>query len=313
MTIELNIANIKVDLPEIILKQLAINDRLKPKKKKKKKGEWRTSNEEKINQVFPDIEPKHSRPRINFKPSLSITSVKNFDLQIICFKLQKDQMQLMDKLKQVNLYFSRSEIIRVACREWLKKSSDLQINTNFGNESISAKLPQQLLYCIDQLPIKSRSDFIRKAINNFILERENFHTYFSNYENNSKKLKVIAFKLPEEQLSAIKLLCNNGFYPSISEVVRIAIINYLLKIINFNNEMNNNYWLSLQNQKKINTWNINQDKISACSKMPLQLLDILDDVISYNDQFGNRTNFIRLAVDEFLAEDNQIYAPYLVD
>ena len=128
----------------------------------------------------------------------------------------------------------------------------------------------------------------------------------------TNNLKVIAFKLPEEQISNIKGLCSEGFYPSLSETVRIAITDYISYILDYTNLNETEFWLTPMDQKNLSDYNNNKtSKISACTKMPIELLNTIDTLISKNNQFMNRTNFIRLAVHKFLENDSQIYSYWL--
>lgn len=125
-------------------------------------------------------------------------------------------------------------------------------------------------------------------------------------------LKVIAFKLPEDQLSHIKVLCNDGFYPSLSETVRIAITDYISYILETTDQNQTEYWLQPSDHKNIEDFNkASVTKISACTKMPIELLNTIDSLLKKNSQFLNRTNFIRLAVNRFLENDSQIYSHWL--
>ena len=72
-----------------------------------------------------------------------------------------------------------------------------------------------------------------------------------------------------------------------------------------------NFGLPLD-QKNLSDYNNNKTtKISACTKMPIELLNTIDTLITKNNQFINRTNFIRLAVRRFLENDSQIYSHWL--
>lgn len=128
----------------------------------------------------------------------------------------------------------------------------------------------------------------------------------------TKNLKVIAFKLPDDQITNIKDLCSEGFYPSLSETVRIAITDYISYILDYTNQNETEFWLTPLDQKNLSDYNNNKTaKVSACTKMPIELLKTIDTLISKNNQFMNRTNFIRLAVHRFLENDSQIYSHWL--
>ena len=133
-----------------------------------------------------------------------------------------------------------------------------------------------------------------------------------NLEKILKSLKVIAFKLPEEQINTIKLLCSDGFYPSLSETIRIAITDYISFILDYTNQNDTDFWLTAIDQQNLTNFNSTKTtKVSACTKMPIELLNTIDTIISKNSQFDNRTNFIRLAVHRFIENDSQIYNYWL--
>ena len=127
----------------------------------------------------------------------------------------------------------------------------------------------------------------------------------------NQKLKVIAFKLPEDHIQQMKVLCNEGFYPSLSETVRIAITDYISYILEFTDQNDTEFWLTASDEKHLTEYNKAIAKTSACTKMPLELLNTIDTIIQNNSQFSNRTNFIRLAVNRFLEHDSQIYSHWL--
>ena len=131
-------------------------------------------------------------------------------------------------------------------------------------------------------------------------------------EKQSPNLKVIAFKLPEDQLQQIKSLCDQGFYPSLSETIRIAITDYISYILDFTEQNEAEFWLNATDHKNLSEYTKNSTpKISACTKMPIELLNTIDSLLKKNSQFSNRTNFIRLAVNRFLENDSQIYSHWL--
>ena len=106
-------------------------------------------------------------------------------------------------------------------------------------------------------------------------------------------------------------LCKDGFYPSLSETVRIAITDYISHILEYTNQNESEFWLTPNDQQHLTDYNKIITKISACTKMPLELLNTIDMIIQKNQQFVNRTNFIRLAVNRFLEIDAQIYSQWL--
>ena len=112
-------------------------------------------------------------------------------LQIICFKIDSPQLVLIDDLIRDQLYFSRSEVFRMAIRHLLMKlSSDPAYHlakiswenngsVNSTKESISSKLPPILLKCVDEVVSQkiftSRSHLIREALYLFLNDRQIIH------------------------------------------------------------------------------------------------------------------------------------------
>jgi len=114
-------------------------------------------------------------------------------LQIICFKMDSPQLNQIDDLIKDQLYFSRSEVLRVAIRHLLMRiSNDPAISyaslnwssmseSGKAKDSVSSKLPPILLKCVDEVVnqgiFQSRSQFIRESIKIFLEDREALHTY----------------------------------------------------------------------------------------------------------------------------------------
>lgn len=117
-------------------------------------------------------------------------------LQIICFKMDSPSLIKIDDLIKDQLYFSRSEVLRVAIRLLLMKLSNQEestfslsslnwrsINPEYSSnkDSVSSKLPHILLKCVDEVVnqglFQSRSQFIRESIKLFLDEREALHSY----------------------------------------------------------------------------------------------------------------------------------------
>ncbi|MHA2366504.1 MAG: ribbon-helix-helix domain-containing protein [Candidatus Hodarchaeales archaeon] len=112
-------------------------------------------------------------------------------LQIICFKINNDQLISIDDLIRDQLYFSRSEIFRMAIRYLLMKlSSDpayhisrvpwnREVSNGSVKDSISSKLPPILLKCVDEVVTQeiftSRSHFIRESLRIFLEDRSILH------------------------------------------------------------------------------------------------------------------------------------------
>ncbi|MFW9992815.1 MAG: ribbon-helix-helix domain-containing protein [Candidatus Odinarchaeota archaeon] len=128
-------------------------------------------------------------------------------LQIVCFKLLKTQLEALDDLVLRRLYFSRSEILRIAIRGLLKKLTEEKIlantsrtgryitpycssfssSANLGSgtsckDSISSKMPLNLLEVIDSIVaqeyFESRSHLIREAVSNFLDCHKSMHDAF---------------------------------------------------------------------------------------------------------------------------------------
>ena len=115
-------------------------------------------------------------------------------LQIICFKMDSPSLNQIDGLIKDQLYFSRSEVLRVAIRHLLMKISNdpsvsmsslswnsLDSESGRAKDSVSSKLPPILLKCVDEVVnqgvFQSRSQFIRESIKIFLEDREALHNY----------------------------------------------------------------------------------------------------------------------------------------
>ena len=115
-------------------------------------------------------------------------------LQIICFKMDSPSLNQIDGLIKDQLYFSRSEVLRVAIRHLLMKISNdpsvsmsslswnsLNSENGRAKDSVSSKLPPILLKCVDEVVnqgvFQSRSQFIRESIKIFLEDREALHNY----------------------------------------------------------------------------------------------------------------------------------------
>ncbi len=115
-------------------------------------------------------------------------------LQIICFKMDSPQLHAIDGLIKDQLYFSRSEVLRVAIRHLLMKISNdpsasmssltwnsIDSDNGKAKDSVSSKLPPILLKCVDEVVnqgvFQSRSQFIRESIKIFLEDREALHNY----------------------------------------------------------------------------------------------------------------------------------------
>ena len=112
-------------------------------------------------------------------------------LQIICFKLEKDQLKAIDDLVLKKLYFSRSEVLRFAIRHYLAKlAQEKNFQPGFSNwsykeydenskESVSTKFPPKILEFMDQvvqqIGYPSRSHFLRDSIDLYLQDRYNLH------------------------------------------------------------------------------------------------------------------------------------------
>ncbi|MHA2366503.1 MAG: ribbon-helix-helix domain-containing protein [Candidatus Hodarchaeales archaeon] len=112
----------------------------------------------------------------------------------------------------------------------------------------------------------------------------------------------------KQQSDVINQLTEEGFYPSISEVIRIAIMDYIMHIYDVTDDNNSLFWVDQTTLEKYSSHNA--IKKSACTKMPINLLNLLN-LITHQHNFGNRTNFIRLAVDRFLSLEGYLYSPWL--
>jgi Arc/MetJ-type ribon-helix-helix transcriptional regulator len=136
------------------------------------------------------------------------------NLQIVCFKLLKSQLEEIDDLVLRRLYFSRSEVLRVAIRGLLKKLAEEELLVNINRKganslyftpyyssfstsvhlangsgyknSISSKMPLNLLEVIDSIVAReyfeSRSHLIREAVGTFLDSHKLMHDAFDAFD-----------------------------------------------------------------------------------------------------------------------------------
>jgi metal-responsive CopG/Arc/MetJ family transcriptional regulator len=271
------------------------------------------------NQInIPKSKKKLLQTRKNKKNELQ----KNYHMQTICFTAQNYHKDIITQLLLSRLYMSKSELIRIASRSLLVKlytNSNILIYENIWQDyrlqknefsQITVKMPVKLLACIDKVTqIESRSAFIRIALNQFIQTIKTITP--ENKTNPSKLYIVIAFRFLSTQFEQSKNLCQNGFYPSLSEITRIAIIDFLIDMFEYNqNNYNYNYSISVLEQEyllinKTNKYN------TVYAKISILLVQIMDEAIIKNPHLRNRSSFIRLAISKFLEKDSQIYANIL--
>lgn len=125
-------------------------------------------------------------------------------------------------------------------------------------------------------------------------------------------LKVVAYKLPVWQHQAIKDLCQEGYYTSASEIIRVALMDYLCHISEVTSGGETEYWLSVDDTAFLDdVASSGTPKKSSCAKLPIRLHSFIDVILTHNPRFENRTNLIRLALAWFLANDSQIFHPWI--
>ena len=244
-------------------------------------------------------------------------------LKIVCFKLDHELNNTLVQLVANQLYFSKSEILRWAQRYFLKFLSEqkdlflLDSEYKFDEvtilESVSSKFAQIPLAIIDNLVLsdprlyQSRSYLTRIGFKEYLRSREKIHTYLEEYNcYNKNKIKVIAFRIPGKWVDAINFLIKEHFYVSLSETMRMACQDLLLEIQQ-QEEFIIGEWSS--NSKDILVLN-EGPKVSACSKMPLAYLSVIDSYVC-SQYFEDRTHFIILALKNFLETDFKIYTDHL--
>ena len=140
-----------------------------------------------------------------------------------------------------------------------------------------------------------------------------------NYKDQPTSIKVIAFKLPDEQLEEIDSLIKLGFFHSRSEVYRIAMLELCDYIIDETDDFTNAFILEIATTKMLNDFKNDQcSKSSSCTKMPINMLGLIDffvDHIKKNDFnngfLSNRTDFILFALIRFLDRNRTILMPFI--
>lgn len=295
-----------INLPDQILKQLEINDRLYPKTKKKKQGNFQFSASEKINSVFPTTNYYGGKSSAKTLDEIQSFVDKTGYLVISCFKIPTEIDLELKKLIKKKLYFSKSEITRFALRTFFiqfvrsQSSLDKEVSLSHTNlYSCSMKFSLITYNYIDKLIeidnsfFQSRSNVIRMALSEYLQSQYYFHTCIVQSPN-IKKMKVISFGHPVYMHEEIMQLLTNNYYPSQSEIYRLACQNLVTKLHNIT-EIN----LIHTRLKKLNF----QERTKQVSmKVPLLFLDIIDfHVQEYH--FQNRTEFIVYALDLFLQDE----------
>ena len=107
-------------------------------------------------------------------------------LESICFKIGSKQIRQIDDLVRDDFFFSRAEIFRASIIHFVKTkikypgvswNSSWEEDTAYpSKDSVSTKLPPGLLKIMDELVLekdyKSRSAFIREAVDSFLVYNE---------------------------------------------------------------------------------------------------------------------------------------------
>ena len=120
-------------------------------------------------------------------------------------------------------------------------------------------------------------------------------------------MKVVALKIYQKQIQALKILKMNGIYSSASEALRAASWDLLaailvphtkgfqIKRILVKSDVENQFFSPTK---------------SICGKFPLKMIAIIDWIISKHI-YENRSEFFRTAISNFLISDAEIFSYYL--
>lgn len=122
-----------------------------------------------------------------------------------------------------------------------------------------------------------------------------------------KDLKVVAFKLQRSLVEQIKELCHKGYYVSVSETTRLAIIDLMSELIEIKCQ-GGKFWddTIILNQSST----IDDQNIPASVKIPRTLLNTMNQLIK-EFNFKNRSKFLRIALKRFLSIDKNTYKPWI--
>ena len=122
-----------------------------------------------------------------------------------------------------------------------------------------------------------------------------------------RDLKVVAFKLQSSLVEQIKELCRKGYYVSVSETTRLAIIDLMSELIEIK-QQGGKFWDDniILNQLA----NKDDQNVPASVKIPRTLLDTMNQLIK-EFNFKNRSKFLRIALKRFLSVDKNTYKPWI--
>ena len=113
-----------------------------------------------------------------------------------------------------------------------------------------------------------------------------------------KELKTVAFKIDKVYLNKLKELNESGYYASSSEIVRIAIFDFMAELMELEIQ-GGNYWEEFGINKKENT---HYEKMVPFSvKIPITMFNNIVKIVK-RFNFKNRSVFIRIALHRFLFE-----------
>lgn len=152
----------------------------------------------------------------------------------------------------------------------------------------------------------------RTITNQIIDVKEIVATPSKKNEKESKNLKVIAFKITKDYKNFIDSVTKvRKTYASLSELVRIAIMDLIDYCIRLQNNEMTDFELSDMINKVEDEYE-DMHKVSACSKFPEQLLKVTDKIWKdLKRYFKNRTEFIRVALFMLREKENNIYDYWL--
>ena len=120
-------------------------------------------------------------------------------------------------------------------------------------------------------------------------------------------MKVVALKIYQKQIQALKVLKTNGIYSSASEALRAASWDLLAAILASN--VGEFKMKKILVSPDVETQFFSPTK-SICGKFPLKMIAIIDWIIS-KQIYENRSEFFRTAISNFLISDAEIFSYHL--
>lgn len=124
---------------------------------------------------------------------------------------------------------------------------------------------------------------------------------------NLEEMKVVALKIYQKQIQALRMLKTTGIYSSASEALRAASWDLLAVILEPQKQGFHIKKFFVDTGVELQFFSPTK---SICGKFPLKLIAIIDWIVSKH-LYENRSEFFRTAISNFLISDAEIFSYYL--